>query len=92
MRETVKDKTVLAAMDKTIRKIEERAKWFGYLETMFFGLSLGLLGLVDLDVALHHAVRQHPDHRLPVLPGQRGHLHWQPHTHTHKTLWFNRPA
>ena len=57
MRETVKDKTLLAAMDKTIRKIEERAKWFGYLETMFFGLSLGsILALAAIGLAITFGV------------------------------------
>jgi len=53
MRDTVKDKSVLAEMDKAIRKIEERAKWFGYLETLFFGLSLGsILALAAIGLAI----------------------------------------
>lgn len=57
MSETVTDKTVLMAMNKTILKIEERAKVMGYIETLFFGLSLGsILALAAIGLAITFGV------------------------------------
>ena len=57
MRATVKDPAVLAAMTRTIDKIERSAQLYGYVETLFFGLSLGsILALAAIGLAITFGV------------------------------------
>lgn len=55
--ETTTDKAVKTALSKAIKKIESRVSIFGYLETLFFGLSLGsILALAAIGLAITFGV------------------------------------
>lgn len=51
------DPAILKLLDKVIKKIESRVSLFGYLETLFFGLSLGsILALAAIGLAITFGV------------------------------------
>ncbi len=55
--QTAKHEKVRSAANKTAKKIEQRVKMFGYVETLFFGLSLGsILALAAIGLAITFGV------------------------------------
>ena len=51
------DKAVRLAASKAVEKIEQRVTFFGYIETLFFGLSLGsILALAAIGLAITFGV------------------------------------
>ena len=57
MEKIAKNKEVKIAVKKAIKKIESRVTIFGYLETLFFGLSLGsILALAAIGLAITFGV------------------------------------
>ncbi|MCK4708681.1 MAG: urea ABC transporter permease subunit UrtB, partial [Gammaproteobacteria bacterium] len=55
--ESSPDKAVRTAASRAVEKIEQRVSMFGYLETLFFGLSLGsILALAAIGLAITFGV------------------------------------